>query len=99
MSPLFATLTLDLILISPFIGAACVIVWGIRALVRGKLESYGRVVGRRTIGRFTNPIQFWVELSLYGVTTGVLLTLGFMFFGDASRVFHELVRGVRRGRP
>ena len=99
MSPLFATLTLDLILISPFFGAACVIVGGIRALVRGKLESHGRVVGSRTIVRSTNPIQFWVELSLYGVTTGVFLTLGFMFFGDATRFFHELVRGVRSGRP
>jgi hypothetical protein len=94
VTPFFATLTLDLILISPFIGAVCVVIWGIRALVKGEVESYGRVVGRRTIVRSVNPIQFWVELSLYGVTTVAFLTLGFMFFNDASRFFYELVRDI-----
>jgi hypothetical protein len=94
MTPFLATLALDLILISPFIGAACAIVWAIRALVKGEVVSYGRVVGRRTISRSANPIQFWMELGLYAVTIVFLLVLGLMFFPDAAHFFGELVRDV-----
>jgi hypothetical protein len=94
MTPFFATLTLDLILVSPFIGAACAIVWAIRALVKGEVVSSGRFSRRRTIYRSVNPIQFWIELGLYGVTITLLLALGLMFFDDASRFFYELVRNV-----
>jgi hypothetical protein len=75
----FATLTLALILISPFIGAACAIVWAIGALVKGDVVSSGRFSRRRTIYRSTNPIQFWTELGLYGVAIALLLALGLMF--------------------
>jgi Zn-dependent protease len=94
MTPFVATLALELILISPFMGAACTIAWAIRALVTGEVVSYGRVLGRRTISRSANPIQFWMELGLYGVTVAVLLALGLMFFPDTTRFFHELVRDV-----
>jgi hypothetical protein len=94
---IFATLTLDLILISPFIAAVCAIVWAIRALVKGEVVSSGRFTRRRTIYRSANPIQFWIELGLYGVTIVVLLALGLMFFGDASRFFYELVRDYWSG--
>jgi hypothetical protein len=92
MTPFFATLALELILISPFLGAACAIGWAIRALVTGEVVSYGRVLGRRTISRSANPVQFWMELALYGVTVVVLAALGLMFFPDATRFFYELTR-------
>lgn len=94
MTPFFATLVLDLILVSPLIGAACAIVLAIRALVKGEVVSSGRFSRRRTIYRSVNPIQFWIELGLYGVTITLLLALGVMFFADASRFFYELVRDV-----
>jgi hypothetical protein len=89
----FATLALALIMVSPFIGAAFAIVWAIRALARGEVVSSGRFKRRRTIVRSANPIQFWMELALYGVTIVLLLALGVLFSGDARRFVHELVRG------
>ena len=96
MAPLLATLALDLILISPFIGAVCAIAWAIRALVKGELVSSGRFQRRRTIYRSANPIQFWIEIGLYGVTIMLLFALGLMFFPYAARFFHELARDVYR---
>ena len=95
MTPFFATLVLGLILISPFVGAVCAIAWSIRALVTGKVVSFGRFMRRRTIVRAESPIQFWMELGLYGVTIVVLLAFGLMFFPDATRFFHELTRPDR----
>jgi hypothetical protein len=92
----FATLALVLILVSPFIGAACLIVWGTRALVRGEVVSSGRFQRRRTIVRSANPIQFWIELSLYGIAVVLLLALGFGFSHDASRFFSELMGDAYR---
>ena len=42
MTPFLVTLALDLILISPFIGAACLIVLATRALAEGEVNTSAR---------------------------------------------------------
>jgi hypothetical protein len=85
-----AELVIDLIKSFPLIAAASAIAIAIRAIWKGEVKSRTRVMSR-TIYRSTSPFQFWLEISLYGVTATFLVLLGLLLFDRAPDWFLNLM--------
>src|ERR1700693_4321693 len=87
----FPQLVIDVVMGIPFLASSCAIVMAIRGVVKGKLRSSSRFGPMRTLYRYANPIQFWIEIGLYCVSAIFLLLMGLMFFGRAPNWFYELM--------
>jgi hypothetical protein len=87
----FSTAALVVIKTSPFIAAAFVAAMAMRAILKGELKSGGGRSCIRTIIRSSNPIQFWIEIGLYGVVATFFVLFGLLFCDHAPDWFRDLV--------
>lgn len=78
----------------PFVAAALLFVFAIRAVIRGQLITKGRFLRARTIFRSAQPVQFWLEVVLYCVCGTFLLLMGLMWVGHDPRWFHQIMLGM-----
>lgn len=85
---------LDVIIAIPFVAAALLFVFAVRAVIRGQLISKGRFLRARTIIRSAQPVQFWFEVALYCVCGTFLLLMGLMWVGHDPRWFHQMMLGM-----
>jgi hypothetical protein len=87
----FTDLAIDVVKALPLLGAACAIAMASRAIVKGQVDTTGRMMPRRTVYRTTNPIRFWMEIGLYCATATFLLLLGLLLFDRAPNWFYEVM--------
>jgi len=85
-----AEFAINLIKSIPLIAAACAITIATRAIWKGEVKSRTRIMSRM-IYRSTSPFQFWLEISLFGVTATFLVLLGLLLFDRAPHWFLNLM--------
>lgn len=80
----------------PFVSAALLFVFAIRGVIRGQLTTKGRYLPARAIFRSAQPVQFWLEVSLYCLCGTFLLLMGLMWVGHDPRWFHQMMLGTSK---
>ena len=82
---------LALLISIPFIASSAIFVRLIRALARGQLVTKGRYLPALIIYRDAQPVQYWLEITLYVVCGAFLLLMGLMWTGHDPSWFHEMM--------